>query len=181
MQYLTPTDLAKLLRVIRAENPTHHLIAATQFFTGARIQQVLNLKGEDIIEVNGRMSVKIHAAKRGLERFHPIHFDSRPEFDMSPLLEKSKQPFALIFGGATARYFNRCLREKYCPLAGLHSDFGHSHVFRHSAAMVIWDYTKRPGAISHFLQHKSPQTAMCYLQEGDGRLAQEAMDALVLQ
>lgn len=181
MQYLNPTDLAKLFRAIYALNETHHQIALTQFYTGARIEQVLRLKGEDVFEVNGRMSVKVPALKRGLERFHPLHFDSRPEFDMSPMVQLANQRRpSLLFGTSDYRHFNRCLAKKYCPAAGIHSDFGHSHVFRHSAAMIIWDFTQRPGAISHFLQHKSPQTAMCYLQESDGRLAQDAMDALKL-
>ena len=35
-------------------------------------------------------------------------------------------------------------------------------------------------AISEFLQHRSPHTALCYLAENDGKMAQEAVDNLQL-
>jgi site-specific recombinase XerD len=98
---------------------------------------------------------------------------------MSPLIEMAKnRPTALLFtdrGLLTRQYFNKALK-RYCVAAGIHTDFGHSHVFRHSAAMAIWDATQRLGTISHFLQHKSPATACFYLAESDGKLAQAAMD-----
>jgi integrase len=180
MQYLNPNELAKLFRVMHAENKTHQLAALTAFWTGARVSQVLRLRGEDIFEANGKMVVKIHAAKRGLERLHTLHIDSDPAFDMSPLIELAKKrPFARLFGGTTRQYINLCLK-KYCALAGIHSDFGHSHCLRHSAAMIIFDATQRLGAVSYFLQHKSPSSACCYLAENDGQLAQKAIDNVQL-
>lgn len=176
MQYLENKDLAKLFRAAYASNRQHHLVALTQFFTGARVSQVLRLRGEDIFEANGRIVIKIHAAKRGAELFHTLHLDSDPAFDMSPLIDLAKaRSSSRLFGGLTRQYFNRSLKT-YCAAAGIHSDFGHSHVFRHSAAMAIWDATQRLGTISHFLQHKSPATACFYLAESDGKLAQAAMD-----
>ena len=56
--------------------------------------------------------------------------------------------------------------------------FAHSHVLRHSAAMVIFDATQRIGAVSQFLAHKSPASAFVYLKENDSHLAQEAMDGI---
>ncbi len=181
MQYLEAKDLAKLFRAAHVQNKTHHLAMLVGFFTGARISQVLRLRGEDIFEVNGKTVIKIHAAKRGFERLHNLHFDADPAFDMSPLIAMAKRkPTALLFGGLSRQYLNKCLQEKYCPAAGIHSDFGHSHVFRHSAAMQIWDATQRLGTISYYLHHKSPATATCYLAESDGRLAQAAMDGVQL-
>jgi integrase len=181
MQYLTADELGKLFPVIRAANKTHHLIALVAFWTGARISQVLALKGEDIFEANGRLVIKIGAAKRGYERVKTLHIDENPDFDLSPLIELAKQrPAALLFGGTWPSYFNKCLKEKYCPAAGIHSDFGHSHVFRHSIAIQIWEKTHSLGSITHFLQHRSPTTAFYYLAENDGRKAQEAVDGLQL-
>lgn len=180
MEYLEHKDLAKLFKVAHRQNQIHHLAMLTGFFTGARISQVLRLRGEDIFESNGRMVIKIHAAKRGSKLLHTMHIDEKPEYDMTPLIAIARQrPLARLFGGLTRQYINLCLK-KYCTLAGLHSDFGHFHVFRHSAAMTIWDATTRLGAISHFLQHKSPATACIYLAESDGRHAQTAMDNLRL-
>jgi integrase len=180
MEYLEHKDLAKLFRAAYAANKLHHLAMLTAFFTGARVSQVLRLRGEDIFEANGRVVIKVHAAKRGNQLLHTLHRDELPEFDMTPLIELAKtKPLARLFGGLTRQYLNLCLK-KYCASVGIHSDFGHSHVFRHSAAMTIWDATTRLGAISHFLQHKSPATACIYLAESDGRHAQAAMDNLRL-
>ena len=180
MQYLERADLAKLFRVMYRANKTHHMAALVGFFTGARVSQVLRLRGEDIFEANGKTVIKIHAAKRGNARLHTLHRDADPAFDMSPLLEIAKQkPLARIFGGLSRQYLNLCLKE-YCADAGIHTDFGHMHVFRHSVAMQIWTATQRLGAISEFLQHRSPHTALCYLAENDGQMAQEAVDNICL-
>jgi integrase len=181
MQYLESKDLAKLFRVAHAMNRRHHLVMLTGFYTGARISQALRLRGEDIFRLGDRWVIKIHAAKRALERVHRLHIDTQPHFDMSPLIEMAEQkPMAQLFGGLSRQYFNLCLK-KYCASVGIHTDFGHSHVFRHSAAMAIWDSTQRLGTISYFLQHRSPATSCCYLAESDGRLAQEVMDNLRLE
>jgi integrase len=184
MHYLNVPELAKLFRVMYERNKQHQLIGLIGFYTGARISQIVGakgIKGEDIFESDGKIVIKIHAAKRGYERLHTLHIDSDPAFDMSPLIELAKtRRTTLLFGGVSRQYFDKCLRERYCPEAGVHSDFGHSHMFRHSIAMQIWTATNRLGAISHFLAHKSPATALCYLAENDGRMAQEAVDSLQL-
>ena len=158
MYYLENKDLGKLFAVMYEKNRTHHLVALTQFFCGGRISQVLALQGQDIFDVNGRTVVKIHSAKQGFDRIHNLHTDTRPEFDMSPLIALAKvRPLARLFGGTTRQFFNLSLK-RYCAEAGLHTDFGHSHMFRHSCAMEIWTATQRLGTISHFLGHRSPAT-----------------------
>lgn len=180
MQYLETNEISRLFRVMYTANRTHHAAALVAFWTGARVSQVLRLQGQDIFEAGGRTVVKIHAAKRGNARLHPIHVDSDPAFDMSPLVKLAKtRPLARLFGGTSRQYINACLK-RYCAEAGIHTDFGHMHVFRHSISMQIWKHTQRLGAISEFLQHRSPQTALCYLQENDGILAQHAVDMIQL-
>ena len=180
MQYLETDELARLFRVMYSANQTHHLAALTAFWTGARVSQVLQLQGQDIFEANGRTIIKIHALKRGSERLHTFHVDPDPAFDMSPLrVIGAQRPRALLFGGLTRQYLNLRLKD-YCADAGIHTDFGHMHVFRHSIAIQIWKSTQRLGAISEFLQHRSPHTALSYLAENDGKLAQEAVDNLQL-
>lgn len=180
MQYLEPNELSKLFRVMYAANRIHHLAALTAFWTGARVSQVLRLQGQDIYESHGKLVIKIHAAKRGSERLHTFHFDPDPAFDMSPLLEIARRrPTARLFAGLSRQYLNLKLKD-YCEAAGIHTDFGHMHVFRHSVAIQIWKATQRLGAISEFLQHRSPHTALCYLAENDGKMAQEAVDSLQL-
>jgi integrase len=184
MEYLELNDLSKLIRVIYEASKTSeaakadHLIALLGFTTGARISQILALRGEDITTVNEKLVVKIHARKRGDDDFKDLRFDVDPAFDLSPLLAlAAKRGTSLLFGQSARSNFNTRLK-KYCAAAGLHSDFGHSHVLRHSAAMAIYDATKRIGAVSHFLQHRSPATAFCYLKENDGKSAQAAINAI---
>lgn len=184
MEYLETKDLGKLLRTMYAASlssdaaKADHLIALLGYFTGARISQILSLNGEDITTVNDRIVVKIHARKRGDSDFKDLHFDADPAFDLSPLLALAAQRgTSLLFGKSHRPNFNARLK-KYCVAAGLHSDFGHSHVFRHSAAMKIYDETQRLGAVSSFLQHRSPATACCYLKENDGKRAQDVMNSV---
>jgi integrase len=70
--------------------------------------------------------------------------------------------------------------KRYGKAAGIHPDFCHSHVFRHSIAMIIWDATHRLGAITQFLAHRSENSALQYLAENDGTLAQDAVNAVRL-
>jgi integrase len=184
MQYLGKQDVAKVLRAAyEARTPKsglHHMAMLVQFFTGARVSQMLNVRGEDIFEREGKYVIMIRAAKRGNAVTHSLHVDADPAFDMSPLIAlAATKGLSCIFGGLSRQYYNETL-EKYFAVAGIHSSYAHSHVFRHSAAMVVFDATQRIGAVSQFLAHKSPSSAFVYLQENDGMLAQEAMDSLVL-
>ena len=180
MQYLPKPDLAKLLRATHRANKTHHLAILIGVFCGARISQVLNVRGEDIFQRDGKWVIKIRASKRGNVVTHSLHIDADPAFDMTPLIELAQtKRQSRIFGGLSRQYLNLCLK-KYADAAGIHSDYAHSHVFRHSAAMIVFDVTKRIGAVSQFLAHRSPSSAFVYLQENDGLLAQDAMDNLNL-
>ena len=176
MQYLGKPDLAKLFRAAYAANRTHHMAMLVGLFTGARVSQVLNVRGEDIFQKDGKWVILIRAAKKGNAITHSLHLDSDAAFDMSPMIELAQtKRRARIFGGLTRQYLNLRLKE-YAEAAGIHSNYAHSHVFRHSAAMIVFDATQRIGAVSQFLAHRSPSSAFIYLQENDGMLAQEAMD-----
>lgn len=178
MHYLPKSDLARLFRAMQAANQTHQLAALVGFFTGARISQVLNVRGEDIFERDGQYVIKIRAAKRGNAITHTLHLDADSAFDMTPLIALAKvKGLSRIFGGLERSNFNKALK-RYCASVGIHSDYAHSHVFRHSAAMVIYVATQRIGAVSQFLAHKAATSALVYLAENDGLYAQEAMDNL---
>lgn len=184
MHYLEPTDISKVFRVAHRANTLksrrQHMAMLTMYFTGTRVSQMLAIRGEDIFERDGRYVVMLRAAKRGNVVTHALHVDDDPAFDMRPLVEIAKvKRKSLVFDGLTRQYFNEVLAG-YMTEAGLHSMYGHSHVFRSSAAMVIFDTTQRIGAVSQFLAHRSPSSAFCYLREADGVRAQGAMDNLKL-
>ena len=180
MQYLPKNDLSKLFRVMHAKSFIHHQIALLAFFTGTRISQALNVRGEDIFQKDGKWVILIRAAKRGNIVVHSLHVDQDPAFDMTPLISlAATKGQSLVFGGTSRQYFNLRLKH-YGELAGIHSSYLHSHVFRHSVAVVIFDKTQRIGAVSQFLGHRSPSSAFVYLKENSGRRAQEAVDSLQL-
>jgi integrase len=180
MQYLGKTDLSKLFRVMHAANKIHWLAALTQFYTGTRVSQLLDIRGEDVFEKDGKYVILIRAAKRGNVVIQSLHVDTEEAFDMTPLIEMAKvKGRSRVFGSLSRQYYNLCLK-KYAETAGIHSAFAHSHCLRHSSAMVVFDATQRIGAVTQFLGHRSPSSAFVYLQENDGLRAQEAMDQLVL-
>lgn len=184
MQYFTPAETAKLLRVAHKANSPQgqrqHLAMMVMAFTGTRISQMLALKGEDIILKDGKWVILLGAAKRGNAVVRTLRIDTDAAFDMTPLIALAQtRRQSRLFDSLTRQYFNKMM-AKYCDEAGLHSSYAHSHVFRHSAAMAIFDATQRIGAVSEFLGHRSPASAFVYLKENDGMMAQEAMDALVL-
>ncbi len=184
MHYLEPGDIAKVLRVAhKSTRPSahrQHMAMLTMYFTGTRVSQMLAIRGEDIFERDGRYVVMLRAAKRGNVVTHALHIDEDPAFDMRPIIELAKvKRQSLLFSGLSRQYFNEILSE-YMTEAGLHSMYAHSHVFRSSAAMAIFDATQRIGAVSQFLAHKSATAALIYLREADGLKAQDAMDNLVL-
>jgi integrase len=184
MHYLEPNDIAKVFRVAyKANTPKshrQHMAMLTMFFTGTRVSQMLAIRGEDIFERDGRYVIMLRAAKRGNVVTHALHVDDDLAFDMRPLVELAKiKRQSLLFAGLSRQYFNEVLAI-YMAEAGLHSMYAHSHVFRSSAAMAIFDATQRIGAVSQFLAHKSATAALIYLRESDGLRAQDAMDSLQL-
>lgn len=183
MQYLPTNDLAKVLRATHAigtkASRRDHMIMLVQFFTGARVAQALAVRGEDIFMREGKWTIMLRAAKRGHETYHSVQFSDDSAFDMSPLLAMAQgKGQSLIFGGAHASNYNAALKS-YFEAAGVNTIFAHSHVFRHSAAMAIFDATQRIGAVSQFLGHRSPSSSFVYLRENDGLIAQEVMDNII--
>jgi integrase len=178
--YLEKQDLAKLLRTIHATNKTHHLISLICFFAGARISQTLNVRGEDIFQREGKWVVKIRAAKRGNAVIHPLHFEEDPAFSMLPLIELAAlRGTSLLFGSVSRQYYNLCLKG-YCAKAGIHTDAGHSHIWRHSIGMQIFQATQQLGAVSQFLGHRSVSAALFYLAVNSQKIGQEAVENLTL-
>jgi integrase len=184
MQYLPKSELAKLFRAAyEAKTPKssiHHMCMLAGFFTGGRISQLLNIRGEDVFQRDGEWTIMLRAAKRGNIAYRSLHVDEDAAFDMTPLIKiaQTKGP-SCVFENLTRQYLNVKLKE-YALAAGINTTFAHSHIFRHSIAMEIFDATQRIGAVSQFLAHRSPSSAFVYLQENDNILAQDAVDAIQL-
>jgi integrase len=188
MEYLQHPEVKALLRVSYAYgNREAHLALLTMYATGARVSQIVGdrhakreipgLKGIDIIPdpSTGGHRIRIVAAKRGKTRTYKVLVSPDPALDMRDLVILSQQRgTSMLFGGLTRHYLHTLIK-KFAKLAGLHEDMVHCHTIRHSSAMRVYEKTQRIGAVSGFLAHSDPAAAYTYVQENDGKLADEAI------
>jgi integrase len=188
MEYLTPQELEKLMRITHASNSVCHLAILVACATGARTSQILGdryeyngeerrvqgLTGTDVYQQEGRL--RVHAAKRGKSRFYNLPEHPNPAFNLrQPLIEQAKiVGSGKLFGGLTRQYLDKCLK-KYGKEAGIHPSLCHLHAIRHGVAMIILDSTQRPGAITNFLGHKDDSSAFPYMRENDGKRGDKAV------
>jgi site-specific recombinase XerD len=182
MHYMSKQEVTKLLTIAFENNRDHHLALLLAYATGARVSQILGDKRQNLQGLTGtdvyasEMKIKIHGAKKGKSRFHNLHKDANPIFDLSPLVDLASQRGAnRLFGSLTRQYLDLKIKQ-YGKLAGIHPSLCHMHALRHGIAMIIWDATKRPGAITTFLQHSNASSAYQYLAENDGILADQAVE-----
>ena len=138
-----------------------------------QVRTMPGLTGTDVYAEGKK--IKIHSLKGGDSRFHDILPSSNPIFDMTPLIDLAERRGPnLLFGSLSRQYLDLKFKE-YGVKAGIHPDLCHMHALRHGIAIIIFDETGRPGAITSFLQHSSSNSALQYLAENDGRMADEAV------
>ena len=97
------------------------------FWTGARISQLLAIRGEDIFEQEGKWVIMIRAAKRGNVVVQPLPaygFRCGIRHDAIDRIGETKGR-SLVFGSLSRQYYNLCLK-RYAEVAGIHSAFAHT-------------------------------------------------------
>src|SRR5690348_4704481 len=105
MHYLELTDLSKLFRALYScrapKSQDHHQAALCAFFTGARISQVLALRGTDLVRLNNAPKLMIRGIKGGMDGLRDIYVDAeQSEFDMSPVISMAaRRGGNKLFGG----------------------------------------------------------------------------------
>lgn len=188
MEYLQHPEVKALLKAsYEYGNREAHLALLTMYATGARVSQVVGdqhakrvipgLKGIDVIPdpSTGGYRIRIQAAKRGKTRTFRVLVSPDPALDMRDLITLAQERgTASLFGGLTRHYLHTLIK-RFARAAGLHEDMVHCHTVRHSSAMRVYERTQRIGAVSGFLAHSDPAAAYTYVQENDGKLADEAM------
>lgn len=192
MQHLEIAEVSKLIKAIysvsvdatvdaktRAAAVNDHAIALLAFTTGGRISQLLALKGTDIFQHGEKTVVMIQARKGGNDGVRDLRIDPNdPAFDLSPLVALAAQRgTSLLFGSSYRSNFNLRLK-KYGAAVGIHPSYCHSHVFRKSVSMFIFDKTQRIGTVSEWCLHASPATAFQYLKANDNRRAQDVVNGV---
>jgi integrase len=191
MEYLQHPEIKALLKASYAYgNKQAHLALLCMYATGARISQIVGdrhakkpiegLKGIDIIQDHdtGGWRIRIMKAKRGKTRTFRVLVSPDPALDMRDLVTLAQQcGTSYLFGGLT-RHYMHTLIKRFAKEADLHPDMVHCHTIRHSTAMRVYERTQRIGAVSGFLAHSDPAAAYTYVQENDGKLADEAIAAV---
>ena len=173
MQFLNGSELRKLFTVAYQSDRRIHLLLVVQFWSGLRITEVLNIKGRDVCD--GQLFVR--RLKRSNPTTHKVHVDADPIFDASPLLELARQnPDSRLFD-FTSQWINRLLK-RWATEAGIHLAKAHTHVFKHSICMALWQETKDLSAIQDYVGHKAPSSTLVYMRHDAAAKAQAAVAAM---
>jgi len=172
MQYLTKPELRRLLETAKAHNKLHHLALLVGFWHGLRVSELCNLKGADISD--GQINVR--RMKRSRSTLQPLHYDSDPLLDESPLAELAKGTPGNLFP-FTRQWVDQFVK-KYAKLAGIHPDKAHFHVLKHSIAMALFDDAQSLGQVQSYLGHKAASSTLAYLYEADASKAHKIVERM---
>jgi integrase len=174
MEYMTKSELSRVLSIAKQENELHWQAMLTAFYFGLRVSEVTAILGEDV-EDNQLTVKRLKNSMKTLQRVPAT--DGSPEFKLR-LTARAKAT------GPRSRVFplsrQRCdqFMKRYCRLAGVHRSKAHFHSLKHSIAMAIWAETKQPGQIRSYLGHRPMSSTMQYLNESDSLKAQEVVSSL---
>lgn len=175
MQYLTRDELRRLFTTAYERDKKMHILLLVCFWSGLRISEALNIMGRDISD--GQLHVK--RLKNSRATTHRLHVDADPVFDCSPLLDLAKaQPNERLF--KVSRQWVDIVLKRLCCEAGIHSAKAHSHVFKHSIAMLLWSSTRDLNAVQDFLGHRSATSSLVYLRADGLEKAQAFVNSVQL-
>ena len=174
MEYLTRTELRRLFAVAYERNRTHHMAMVVGLWHGLRVSEIISIRGTHIQD--DQLSVR--RLKRSKATLQPLHVDADPLFDESPLIELAAHNKGRLFAFSRQRMDE--FVKVYGALAGLHPDKRHTHVLKHSTAMLIWSATSSLGMIQSYLGHRAASSTLAYLREVDSQKAQLIVSAMAI-
>jgi integrase len=175
MEYLTKSELRRLFAVAYERNRTHHLALVVGLWHGLRVSEIISIRGTHVVD--GQLSVK--RLKKSEATLQPIHVDSDPLFDESPLIEMAAQNKGRLFDFSRQRMDQ--FVKVYGALAGIHPEKRHTHaICKHSVAMLIWSATNSLGMIQSYLGHRAAASTLAYLREADAMKAQSVVSAMTI-
>ena len=169
MTYFTEDETRRILEVAYAKNRKHHAFLVTHLVHATRVAEACGITARDVDTTDN--SLRIMRLKKGGAQYQPMLLSDDPIFSESGLLQLAKErPVGRLFG-FTPRRVNQFLHE-YCEAAGVPRRKAHSHSFRHTTAMRIFETTGSLGQVSSYLAHRSPASSLSYLAEVDHKKAQ---------
>lgn len=171
MEYLDKGELRRLLGAAYSNNKLHHLCLLVGFWHGLRVSEAISIEGKDIQD--GLLSVK--RLKKSKPTIQPLHVDTDPLFDESPLTKIKGRMFPY-----TRQYVDKFVK-KYGELAGIHPDKRHYHALKHSVAMIVYENTKSLPLVQSYLGHKAASSTLQYLYEADASKAQKVIKEMKIE
>jgi integrase len=175
MEYFDKDELKRVLTVAYEKNRLLHMAYLVGLWHGARVTEIVELRGTDI--QYGKITIV--RKKRSLETCQALHYDKNPIFDESPIETLAKEKGTEVLFPYSRRWLTKALRG-FCVEAEVSSNKAHTHAFKHSCAMLLWNKTGSLGLVQRHLGHKAASSTLCYLYESDKEKAEKAMASIKL-
>lgn len=153
-KHLSEIELKSLLEDIKLAPPRDALMLELALTTGARSQEILNIRLKDLTFSRGIESVIIWGLKGSHDRDLPLTTELCSRL-MKYVNQNKFRPEDRLFP-LTTRMF-RYIWRKYIPHKKLHS-------LRHTRALDVYSQTKDPRLVQAYLGHKSLTNTLVYVQ-----------------
>jgi len=172
MNYFTKEELRRLFGIAYENNRLHHLCMVTMFFSGLRVSEAIAIRGADVCD--GQLSVR--RLKKSRPTMHDLKCSSDPLFDQTPLIQIAKGNPGRLFPFSRQRV-DQFVR-RYGAMAGLHPAKCHSHAFKHSICMLLWDETHDLNAVQDHVGHKEASSTLVYMRQDSAAKARQVVAGL---
>ena len=173
IEYLEFEEIRAVLNVIErstTDGRRDYALLALMFNTGARVQEILDLKTTDL-DLSSSLSVRLYGKGRK-ERICPIFPETAQVLrecleEQGADMRKPVVVFRNHVGGSLTRFGVRYILAKHLSkAAGVHPSLGkkrlHPHSLRHSTAVYLLKSGVDPSSIAHWLGHASVNTTNKY-------------------
>jgi len=166
--FLTEEELEKVREVMKSLPRHIQLAFETMLWTGLRVSEVANLTGEDVIEEEGKVFLKVRSGKGQKERLVPV-VNREVAWELWRLSkEKGKEP---LFGVKVGTLKDYAYRVK--KLSGVNF---HSHRLRHTLATRLLAKGVTLDVVQKVLGHASINTTRRYAETLPERVRELAVE-----
>jgi site-specific recombinase XerD len=168
--FLTDEELAKVQRAME-KLPRHVRLAfETMLWTGLRVSEVASLTGEDVIEEEGKVFLRVRSGKGQKERLVPV-MDKEVAWELLRLSkEKGKERLFGVSDGTLKDY-----AYKVKKASGVNF---HSHRLRHTLATRLLAKGVAIDVVQRVLGHASINTTRRYAETLPERVKELAVEVL---
>jgi integrase len=154
--FLTEEELKKVNEAMERLPKHVRLAFETMLWTGLRVSEVAGLTGEDVIQEEGKVFLRVRAGKGAKERLVPV-LDRNLALDLLRLSkERGKLPLFGVSAGTLKDYAYKVKRA-----SGVNF---HSHRLRHTLATRLLAKGVRIDVVQKILGHASINTTRRYAE-----------------